>query len=417
MLESYFSAPWVLNRMRSGLMAPYLDTLAAGLAAQEYSRKSIRRQLHNADAFGWWLTEQNLTVVEITDDLVNRYVGGLHRSARAGYAKGYSPHNARGLPRLLDLLRAAGVLPPVSLTPTADDFRLRDFDQYLDRVRGAAPGTRAVYLHEARCFLEHVLPETGADASQIRPDHVVSYVTARAAQLSATCRRHFVTPLRSFLRYMAGQGLLPSSLDHAIPLFRQWRHAVLPAALSREDLEKVLAAYCERTVKDLRNRAILLLLGRLGLRAGEVVRLCLEDFDWRQGRLLVRAGKNHRERILPLPEDLGEALTSYLKDGRPLSNQREVFLNLCWPHRPLRSSQAVRMVATQALRVSGVSTPRPGAHLFRRTVATHMVCRGVTFKAVSDVLGHCTLGATGIYAKLDLASLAKVALPWPGGAR
>jgi site-specific recombinase XerD len=143
----------------------------------------------------------------------------------------------------------------------------------------------------------------------------------------------------------------------------------------------------------------------------------LEDIDWRQGKLLVRAGKNHRERILPLPEDLGEALAAYLKDGRPSCNQRAVFLNLCPPNRAIRSPQVVWTVATQALRDAGVSTPRPGAHLFRRTVATHMVCRGATFKAVSDVLGHHTLGVTGIYAKLDLVSLAKVALPWPGGAQ
>ena len=417
MVETYFAAPLVLDRMRSGPMAPYMGALADELQAQDYSRKSVRRQLHNADSFGWWLSEQNLAVATITDETVSRYVGGLHRSARDSYAKGYPPHNARGLPRLLELLRRSGVLPPVIPPLAAGDSRLQDCDRYLDRVRGAAPGTRAVYLHEARCFLKHVFPEAAPDWSRVRPDHVVSYVTARAAQLSITCRRHPVTPLRAFLRYMTGQGLLPSTLEYAIPLFRQWRHAVLPTALSPENLGKVLAAPCERTVKGLRNRAILLLLARLGLRASEVVRLYLEDIDWRQGKLLVRAGKNHRERILPLPEDLGEALAAYLKDGRPSSSQRAVFLNLCPPNRAIRSPQVVWTVATQALRDAGISTPRPGAHLFRRTVATHMVCRGATFKAVSDVLGHHTLGVTGIYAKLDLVSLAKVALPWPGGAQ
>jgi site-specific recombinase XerD len=116
-----------------------------------------------------------------------------------------------------------------------------------------------------------------------------------------------------------------------------------------------------------------------------------------------------------LLEDPGEALAAYLKDGRPAGRQRAVFLNLCPPYRALRSPQVVRAAATRALRDAGVSTSRPGAHLFRRTVATHMVCRGAPFKAISDVLGHHTLGVTGIYAKLDLAALAQVALPWPGG--
>ena len=208
---------------------------------------------------------------------------------------------------------------------------------------------------------------------------------------------------------------MPANLEFAIPPIRQWKHAALPVALSPQELSKVLAAPCERTVKELRNRAILLLLARLGLRAGEVVRLRLEDLDWRHGNLLVRAGKNHRERILPLPEDAGEALAAYLKDGRPSSDKRAVFLNLCPPYRPIESVQTIWAVAVQALKNAGVSTSRPGAHVFRHTVATHMVCGGATFKSVSEVLGHQTLGVTGIYAKLDLSSLAQVALPWPAG--
>src|ERR1019366_9345029 len=157
----------------------------------------------------------------------------------------------------------------------------------------------------------------------------------------------------------------------------------------------MLAIPCERTVKSLRNRAIILLLARLGLCAGEVLRLHLEDVDWRQAKLLVRAGKTHRERVLPLPEDVGQALISYLKDGRPAADRRAMFLNLCYPHRSIGSSHTVWKIALQALRRAGVSTTHPGAHIFRRTVATHTVCGGATFKSVSDVLGHQTLGVIG----------------------
>jgi site-specific recombinase XerD len=189
----------------------------------------------------------------------------------------------------------------------------------------------------------------------------------------------------------------------------------LPAALSPEELAKVLKAPCDRTAKGLRNRAILLLLARLGLRAGEVRRIGLDDVDWRQGNLLIRAGKNHHERILPLPEDVGEALIEYLRHGRPRYKGRTVFLTVDPPYRPLVSSAPISILAKQAVERSGVQTARPGAHVFRHTVATHMVCGGASFKSVSDVLGHRTLAVTGIYAKLDLASLAKIALPWPGG--
>jgi site-specific recombinase XerD len=416
LVETYFAAPHVLDRMRSGPTAPYLDALAAELQSQDYSRKSIRRQLHNADSFGWWLTKQNLSVAEITDAVVGRYVGGMHRSTRAGCAKGYRAHNARGLPRLLNLLRGPGVTPPATQLVATVDPCLQGFERYLERVRGVAPATRTGYLRETRGFLQHVFQEADPNWSRVGPEHVASYITMRAGHLSITCRRDPITPLRAFLRYMTSEGLLSASLECAIPPIRQWKHATLPTALSPDDLAKVLAVSHERTVKGLRNRAILLLLARLGLRAGEVRRICLEDIDWRQGNLLIRAGKNHRERILPLPEDVGEALIDYLQHGRPAHKGRAIFLTLDPPYRPLVSSAPISILARQAIESAGVRTARTGAHVFRHTVATHMVCGGATFKSVSDVLGHQTLGVTGIYAKLDLSSLAKVALPWPGGA-
>jgi site-specific recombinase XerD len=308
------------------------------------------------------------------------------------------------------------VTPPATQLVATVDPCLLGFERYLDRVRGVAPTTRSGYLRETRGFLQHVFQEADPNWSRIGPEHVASYITMRAGQLTITCRRDPITPLRAFLRYMTSEGLLSASLECAIPPIRQWKHATLPAALSPEDLAKVLAEPHERTVKGLRNRAILLLLARLGLRAGEVRRICLEDIDWRQGNLLIRAGKNHRERILPLPEDVGEALIDYLQHGRPAHKGRAIFLTLDPPYRPLVSPAPISILARQAIESAGVRTARTGAHVFRHTVATHMVCGGATFKSVSDVLGHQTLGVTGIYAKLDLSSLAKVALPWPGGA-
>jgi site-specific recombinase XerD len=161
---------------------------------------------------------------------------------------------------------------------------------------------------------------------------------------------------------------------------------------------------------------MLLLLARLGLRAGEVVRLQLDDIDWRAGNVLIRAGKNRRERVLPLPQDVGEAAVRYLKEGRPTSPHRQTFLNLCPPHEPLSSSVVLTGVAQDVLRQAGVVSHRPGAYVFRHTIATHMVWRGTTFKEIADVLGHRSLESTTIYAKLDLPSLAQVAIAWPGGA-
>jgi hypothetical protein len=244
LIETYFAAPHVLDRMRSGLMAPYLGALATELQSQDYSRKSIRRQLRNADTFGCWLTEQNLTAAEITDDLVGRYIGDLHRSARPGYSKGYRPHNARGLPRLLDLLRGSSVLPPVVALEQPGSDPLQEFDRYLERVRGAARATRVGYLREVRGFVKHVFGGSDPHWAEIGPEHVASYITLRAAKLLITCRRDPITPMRAFLRYMSGEGLLSAHLLYAIPPIRQWKHAALPAALSPDELGKVLALPC-----------------------------------------------------------------------------------------------------------------------------------------------------------------------------
>ena len=219
-----------------------------------------------------------------------------------------------------------------------------------------------------------------------------------------------------FLRFLSAASLVPVHLQYAVPRVRQWTHAALPRFLTTEDLNRVMALPVEPTPKGLRDRAMLLLLARLGLRAGEVVRLQLDDIDWRAGNILIRAGKTRRERVLPLPQDVGEATVRYLKEGRPTSPHRQIFLNLCPPHEPLSSSVVLTSIAQEVLQQAGVVSHRPGAYVFRHTIATHMVWRGTTFKEIADVLGHRSLESTTIYAKLDLPSLARVAIAWPGGA-
>lgn len=185
-----------------------------------------------------------------------------------------------------------------------------------------------------------------------------------------------------------------------------------------EQLDRILALpSLEERPRTLRDHAMVLLCARLGLRPGEVLSLTLNDLDWNAGCVLIRAGKTSRERVLPVPEDAGAALARYLRDARPVSSERAVFLRLAPPHKPLRSVGIVIDTVNRLLRQAGVGAPCSGAYVFRHTLATTMVRSGVSFKQVADILGHSSLTTTGIYAKLDLPSLAKVALPWPGEAR
>jgi len=419
LIERYFTQPAVLNRMRIGIVSPYLDALAAELEAQHYSRKSIRRQLRNAHAFGGWLAKQHIPPAHVDEAVVARYTEPMPRRPCPSRRRGERPHNARGLPRFIALLRRQGVVPvQVEAVPSSvsgSEHWLEAFDRHLEQVAGISAGRRKNCLRIARGLLQAAFGNSDPDFSQLRAEHVAAFVQTRAAKRAPTCRKDPGGAVVTFLRFLSSAGLIPPHLQYAVPRVRQWAHAALPRFLMTEDLNRVLALPTYSTAKGLRDRAMLLLLARLGLRAGEVARLELDDIDWRGGSILIRAGKTRRERILPLPQDAGEALVGYVKEGRPASRHRRIFLNLCPPHEPLASSVVLTGIAQAALRQAGITSHRPGAYVFRHTIAAHMVWRGTTFKEVADILGHRSLESTTVYAKLDLASLAQVAIAWPGG--
>ena len=200
-----------------------------------------------------------------------------------------------------------------------------------------------------------------------------------------------------------------------MPTVRQWKHAALPRALPADDVQRVLAAVDETRATGRRDRAVLLLLSRLGLRAGEVAALTVAAVDWHDGSLGVR-GKGGQVRVMPLPADVGAALVAVLRSRPPTAPPGVLFVRARPPYRRL-SAAGVTALAQRALRRAGLTVPRAGAHVFRHTVASQLVRRGVAMTTVADLLGHARLETTAIYAKLDRETLATIALPWPGGAR
>jgi integrase/recombinase XerD len=289
-----------------------------------------------------------------------------------------------------------------------------EFDRHLSQVVGLAAASRRQYRFFVRRFLAEYCPATARDQWVPRAEWLTTFVRQEAARLHGHSRKKPGTALRAWLRYLVFCGMAGRELEAAIPSMPQWKYASLPVRLTAEETERVLGAALDGSAHELRNRAMLLVLARMGVRACELTHLMLDDIDWVEGCVRIRPGKSHRERRLPLPCEVGEALCAYLQHERPASACRAVFLSTREPYGPILDSSVVSRTVRQAMTRAGVTGIPAAAHALRHTAATQMVCRGATFKEVADVLGHASLATTAIYAKLDLATLAHVALPWPG---
>jgi integrase/recombinase XerD len=413
MLEQFYTQTSVITQFRHGLLGPYLDDLATALHAQGYAQASIRCSLRYCHQFGQWLAAQGGTVAEVDETLVEQYLNGFPRAR-----DGRRPRVAQGLPHLIGLLRQHGISPPPHSRPltTAIDQWLRQYEQYLAQVLGAAASTRKSYLLIAKRLLRACFGTAPLDWQVLQAQMISDFVQQEAATRMGGGRQLVTAGVRAVLRFLVCCGERSPGLEAAAPPQRQWTHAPLPRRLTTEEVEQVLAAYDDTTPRHLRDRAIVILLARLGLRAQEIVTLHCADIDWHEGWLRSRAGKTHRERLLPLTQEVGMALARYLRHGRPRSPSRRVFLQLRAPFRPFTNACSVSDLARRAMVHAGLPpTPGMGAHTFRRTAASQMINRGASFKDVADVLGHQSLETTALYAKLNVEALALVALPWLGG--
>ena len=293
------------------------------------------------------------------------------------------------------------------------DALLAAFDEHLRRTRGLCPEVRHTYGRFVGAFLDDLFPEGGVDVAQISATEVVAFVSAAALRYRPATVQLAATSLRSFFRFLRAKGLRGDRLEDAVPTVPHRRLSGLPRYLEATQLARLIDSVDSSTTQGLRDRAILLLVARLGLRASEVARLQLEDFDWRNGTVHVRTRKTGRGALLPIPDEAGRALATYLQRGRPVTSARQVFVL----HRhdvgaPI-NRQVVGDTVRRALRHARMTAPIRGANLLRHSLATDLVRHEATMKEIADVLGHRSLTATTIYAKVDVAALREVALPWP----
>jgi site-specific recombinase XerD len=288
---------------------------------------------------------------------------------------------------------------------------LQSYRQYLEEVLGLAPSTCQNHLRDIAGFLEAVPIRSAQELNALTPVDLPRYLTARSAHYEPATLRQIAGSLRQFLRFSQQQGWIEQSLSLAVPQVACRRAHDLPSYLTEAQLTELLASPDTNTAEGRRDRAILLCLARLGLRAGEVAALEVHDLDWRAGTLRLEQTKNHSSAELPLLEEVGQALANYLRKGRPDCAQPRIFL-LDSPPRPM-NRQAISGVVQRGLRQCGIEVPHPGAHLLRHTLASHLVQNGASLKEIADLLRHRHLNSASVYAHVDLPALQALSQPWP----
>ena len=314
---------------------------------------------------------------------------------------------------LLDYLRGLGVVaaqqPAAPLT--AAERALVGYERYLVAERSLAAASVRLYVGVARRFLDQVWLDDDPTVQGVSAAAVGGFVRYQCGRRRPGSAKVTVTGLRSLLRFLYLDGRLDTLLTAAVPPVACWQLAGLPQAISAREVDRLLGSCDRRSAAGRRDHAILVVLSRLGLRAGEVAALQLGDIDWRRGEVVV-GGKGRRTERLPLPVDVGRALVGWLRRGRPAgSGCSAVFLRLRAPHGPL-SPGGVSAVVRQACRRAGVAPV--GAHRLRHTAATRILQAGGSLAEVGQILRHSRPQTTAVYAKVDSLALSAVAQPWPG---
>lgn len=389
-------------RVRGPVQA-YVRGFWAELERQGFRPLSILRHLRLLAHLGRWLEARRLGVQDLTDE---RALAFIRHRARLGRTALYSP---RAIEPLLRFLRSIGAVPAAAPVPNESPVErfVAEYAAYLARDRGLAATTIHNYAVHVRSFVEEERPRL--DWSRLTAAEVRRFLLRSSRRKGMPTCIQVVSALRALLRYLHVRGEVPAHLMWSLQPVAHWRLASIPKALDASQIRRLLASSDDSSV-GLRNTAVMLLLLRLGLRAGEVAALDLDDVSWRTGEIVVR-GKGRRESRLPLPRDVGQAIAVYLRRGRPRASTRGLFVRARAPFTRL-TMVGISHFLQYRLRQLGVR--KGGAHVLRHTAATQLLHRGSSLPEIAHVLRHRHIDTTAIYAKVDLAGLAQLARPWPG---
>ena len=409
MLKQFFESPLRVQAIRNGPSGSLVESFAQDLWDAGYSKITARRHIRSADHFVYWADEEDIAGSSWNEQVLPRFEDHLSRCKCSGY--GHQRRDLLGGVRLFVRYICGGGInvarpsQPAAQTPVL----LAGFNAWMRQQRGTADPT----LYNYSIPLRDLLTRVGEDPNKLDAQSLRQFVLERSRKCGWAAAKNCTTALRMFLRFLIAEGKCAAGLDAAIPAVAHWRLSSLPRYLQAEDVERVIASCDPASAVGLRDRAILLLLARLALRAGDISQLRLEDIKWTEALISV-SGKSRRETQLPLTQEVGQAVVEYLQHGRPQSDSTAVFVRSRAPFRAFANHCAISVIVERAMRRAGVTCPSRGAaHVLRHSAASSMLRQGASLQEIADVLRHRSIETTQIYAKVDVIALRSIAQPWP----
>lgn len=399
--------------MNPGGAAPYLEGFCAQMAAVGYTWLTINGYLSSAIHFGGWVEATGLDFADINVETIQAFRAHRCRCPGRRTQKHVSRHYGARVQRFAEYLHQQGIIGAIANSPTEILSPLNPFRDWLLRHRGLALVT--VERHER--LITKMLPALGTNFGEYNAASVRQVILDQIRGCRPAQAKTIVGALRVYLRFLATNGACQPGLDHMLPTVAEWKLSSLPRYLDANQAARLIDSCSKDGPQGLRDRAIVLLLLRLGLRAGDIASMRPSDIDWEDATLLVR-GKGRRDVRLPLPQDAGDAVLDYIESVRPPVAIDRVFLCAKAPLRPLRAGMIVSGIVRAALRRAGIENlPSHGANLLRHTVATMMLRGGATLDEIGTVLRHKSPDTTAHYAKVNIAALREIAQPWPKESR
>lgn len=410
MMTEFFKSPFRILQLRGGQDGRLLDIFAQELVQSGFAEITARRHIRAAEHLLYWAKRKDISPATFDEHTLDEFARHLGRCRCKSYGRTHRRDLPKGARLFVGSLRRAELLPMPSTQETIEDPRvLVLFRGWMRRHRGTCDATLYNYCLHLRALLRTV----GDDASEFEARSLRQFVQKTSQRCGWASGKQCTTAMRAFLRYLIAEGRCAAGLDACIPALAHWRLSSLPRYLQPEEVERVIASCSTTSSAGIRDRAILLLLAHVGLRAGDILRLCLSDLDWKEATIRV-VGKGRRQTLLPMTQEVGDAILAYIKNGRHPIDNDTLFIRSRAPFGPFASHCAISMIVAEAMRRAGVRCPSRGAaHVLRHSVASSMLRQGASLQEIAGVLRHRSIATTEIYAKVDVVALREIARPWP----